>query len=639
MAASTSATLPASEYDFIVVGGGTSGLVVAARLTEDPNVQVLVLEAGQDHLADPRVNIPAMWAATLGSELDWQFVTTPQVIQFLELSSGMSLTRLHFQDGLKSRTIRHPQGRALGGSSAINNQAYIAPSEAGINAWAKLGNPHWDWSTLASYYRKFNTLTLPDKETQDHLGLDWVDEQVRGTSGPIQASFAGVIQDPLAKAWVDTFKSLDHGVTGDPYSGKATGGYSNPSTVDPTSKTRSYAASAYYAPVSKRTNLHVVTGALVSKILLENTEDGVTARGVLVTLHDNAQEVHARMEVILAAGAFQSPKLLELSGIGDSSLLESHGIPLIINNPNVGENLQDHLMTGISYEVKEGVFTGDALMRQEPEAIQGAMQLYTEHKVGPFCVGGIGSHAFMPMVDFLAEDGKKELQLLLEKHSPNAKEELQYDLIRSIIESADEGSGALFMFLAQVNLHASPDAKDFVQNLQPGSFLSLGATQAHPFSRGGVHVSSADATQAPIIDPRYFSHPLDVEILSRHVQILEKLAETQPLASFLKPDGRRNHPTAYVKNLDAAKDYTQSTAFSNYHPSGTCAMMAKEHGGVVDERLLVYGTNNLRIVDSSIMPLIPRGNIQSTVYAVAERAADIIKEDGQSKSQVKDSTE
>lgn len=636
MAASTSSTLSASEYDFIVVGGGTSGLVVAARLTEDPNVQVLVLEAGQDHLADPRVNIPAMWAAALGSELDWQFVTTPQVIQFLELSIGVSLTRLQFQDGLKGRTIRHPQGRALGGSSAINNQAYIAPSEAGINAWAKLGNPHWDWSTLASYYRKFNTLTLPDKETQDHLGLDWVDEQVRGTSGPIQASFAGVIQDPLAKAWVDTFKSLDHGVTGDPYSGKSTGGYSNPSTVDPTSKTRSYAASAYYAPVSKRTNLHVVTGALVSKILLENTEDGVAARGVLVTLHDNAQEVHARTEVILAAGAFQSPKLLELSGIGDSSLLESHGIPVIINNPNVGENLQDHLMTGISYEVKEGVFTGDALMRQEPEAIQGAMQLYTEHKVGPFCVGGIGSHAFMPMVHFLTEDGKKELQLLLEKHSPNAKEELQYDLIRSIIESADEGSGALFMFLAQVNLHASPDAKDFVQNLQPGSFLSLGATQAHPFSRGGVHISSADATQAPTIDPRYFSHPLDVEILSRHVQVLEKLAETQPLASFLKPDGRRNHPTAYVKNLDAAKDYAQSTAFSNYHPSGTCAMMAKEHGGVVDERLLVYGTNNLRIVDSSIMPLIPRGNIQSTVYAVAERAADIIKEDGQSKSQVKD---
>lgn len=547
----------------------------------------------------------------------------------------MSLTRLPYQVGLKGRTIRHPQGRALGGSSAINNQAYIAPSEAGINAWAKLGNPHWDWSTLASYYRKFNTLTLPDKETQDHLGLDWVDAQVRGTSGPIQASFPGVIQDPLAKAWVDTFKALHYGITGDPYSGKATGGYSNPSTVDPTSKTRSYAASAYYAPVSERTNLHVVTSALVSKILLEKKGDGVTARGVLVTLKDNAQEIMARVEVILAAGAFQSPKLLELSGVGNSSLLESHGISVIINNPNVGENLQDHLMTGISYEVKEGVFTGDALMRQEPEAIQGAMQLYTEHKVGPFCAGGIGSHAFMPMVDFLTDDGKKELQLLLEKRSPNAKEEVQYELIRSIIESADEGSGALFMFLAQVNLHASPEAKDFVQNLQPGSFLSLGATQAHPFSRGSVHISSADATQAPTIDPRYFSDPLDVEILSRHVQFLEKVAETQPLASFLKPGGKRNHPTAYIKDLDAAKDYTQTTAFSNYHPSGTCAMMAKEHGGVVDERLLVHGTSNLRIVDSSIMPLIPRGNIQSTVYAVAERAADLIKEDRQLTSEVK----
>lgn len=377
----------------------------------------------------------------------------------------------------------------------------------------------------------------------------------------------------------------------------------------------------------------MVTGALVRKILLEKKSDSVIARGVLVTLQDNTQEVNARKEVILAAGAFQSPKLLELSGIGDSNLLKSYGIPVIINNPNVGENLQDHLMTGISYEVKEGVFTGDALMRQEPEAIQGAMQLYTDHKAGPFCVGGIGSHAFMPMVAFLTDDGKKELQLLLEKHSPNAKDKQQSNLIRSIIESADEGSGALFMFLAQVNLHAPPDAKDFVQNLQPGSFLSLGATQAHPFSRGSVHISSPNGAQAPTIDPQYFSHPLDVEILSRHVQILEKVAETQPLAAFLKPDGRRNHPTAYVKDLDAAKDYTQTTAFSNYHPAGTCAMMAEEHGGVVNERLLVHGTNNLRIVDSSIMPLIPRGNIQSTVYAVAERAADLIKEDFQLTSQ------
>lgn len=182
--------------DYIIIGGGTSGLVVASRLAEDPNVQILVLEAGQDLSADPRVNVPAFFTTLMGSDADWQYKSVPQ------------------QD-LNGRTIGAPQGKALGGSSAINGQAFIAPSQAGIDAWAQLGNPGWDWEGLVPFFKKFYTLIPPpDKETRDHLGIDWINDEHRGTSGPIKVSFPGVLQNPLAKAWIDAFHTLNSVTTG-----------------------------------------------------------------------------------------------------------------------------------------------------------------------------------------------------------------------------------------------------------------------------------------------------------------------------------------------------------------------------------------------------------------------------------------
>ena len=333
-----------------------------------------------------------------------------------------------------------------------------------------------------------------------------------------------------------------------------------------------------------------------------------------------------RKEVILAAGTFQSPKILELSGIGNPQILEPLGIPVVIDNKNVGENLQDHLMTGISFEANDGVMTGDSLMCQEPEAIAAATDMYQNYKAGRLTVGGIGSHAFKPMPDSNPVSGiSAKLQDLLQQHPSDAKNKLQYDAICKILQQPDEGTGALFMFLAQANLHNDDTAKDYRQNLQPGSFISLGACQAHVFSRGSSHIVSDKLSEAPNIDLRYLSHPLDLELLARHVQFLERLARSPPLTDYIKPSGKRNHSTAYVEDLAAAKDYVRTTALSAYHPAGTCAMLPRNEGGVVDSRLFVYGTRNVRVVDASIMPLIPRSNLQSTVYAVAERAADLIK--------------
>ncbi len=368
------------------------------------------------------------------------------------------LSRHCWQDSLKGRQISQTQGRVLGGSSAVNLQALIAPSRSDIDSWEKLGNSGWNWDVLAPYHKKFYTLTVPSTEACEHLGIDWVDKDIQGQSGPVQASFTGVVEDPLSKAWVDTFRHLGYSLTGDPFSGKVIGAYSNPSTVNGVTKERSYAATAYYVPASGRPNLHLLTGALAERVALEDVDNTIVASGVQFIHKGERRTVKARKEVILAAGVFQSPKLLELSGIGAKSVLELCDISVRINNPFVGENLQDHILTGVSFELKEGVHTADDLLRQNSEAIQAAMTAYQTSKTGPLCSSGVSSFAFMPLVEFLEGEGRANLQELLETHvqtittSEHPAQKQRNQLIQSLLEDPDQGSASFFTFPAQSNL-------------------------------------------------------------------------------------------------------------------------------------------------------------------------------------------
>lgn len=526
----------------------------------------------------------------------------------------------------------------MGGSSAINAQAIIPPSSASIDAWAQLGNPGWDWSTLKPYFRKFHTLTPPSEEIKKYLSIDYVDEDIRGKTGPIKASFPeNAEENVLAKAWVDTFKSLGYGITGDPFSGKVSGGFVSASSVDPESRERSYTASAYYAPAKDRLNLHVITDALVEKIILEridyctvDNDDGRYSASFVQYVHDGQVKMaKANKEVILCAGAFQSPQILELSGIGDRTLLESHGIKVLIDNPNVGENLQDHLFTGISYEVKDGIATAD-ILRRDPKAAQAAMAEYMSNKTGPMTSTAMASFAFMPIVDFLTPDdaGPAALKQLLEKHLPNTPN-IHHDFIRSILQDPTETSGSMFMTPVYAKIDTDPSfAGPTTQSVPEGNYITICASLLHPFSRGSTHISSLSAHSPPIINPAYLSHPLDAELFAHHILFLETIASTPPIVSFLQPSGRRSSTALTpLTSLDAAKDFLRQTAISNWHPSSSCSMLPREKGGVVDPRLRVYGTKNLRVVDASVLPIVPRGNPQSSVYAVAERAVDLIRED------------
>ncbi|KAL8973609.1 MAG: hypothetical protein Q9197_002148 [Variospora fuerteventurae] len=545
--------------DFIIVGGGTAGMVLANRLSEDPTLRVVVLECGRDISRDPRVRNPSDWMSLLGPETAWQLDTVPQ-------------------PGLKGRVERQFQGKALGGSSTINGSAYLAPSRAGIEAWAKLGNPRWTYSTLLPYYERSYSIERPSAEICQAMGVDSVsnNDGPRAPNGPVQVSFPGLEQrNPLAKAWNDVLRVMGYRTSVEIFPTQNAGNRCYSAAIHPLTKERMSAASQYGSVAMERSNCVIVTEATVLKVILSSTSGGkVLAKGVEVSKDGQAHVIEANREVILSAGVFHTAKLLELSGIGETSRLEHLDILPVIENPNVGENLQNHIMCMCTYELEENVEIGDGIQT----------------------VASLPLHADVQQKIF----GEAPPVLPVEQEA--------YNVRRAIFDSPDEASCSIFM-----SFIGRPD------------FASLGVMQSVPFSRGSSHIVSSRLDQDLSIDPRFFSNPLDLEIMANHLLTLQTIPSTSPLSAFFKKDGQRLPPGPAITSLESARNYLRDNAVTTHHSCGTAAMLPREKGGVVDQDLIVYGTKNLRIVDASIFPVIPQANPMSTVYAVAERAADLIK--------------
>ena len=373
----------ATVFDYIIVGGGTAGLTIAARLTEDPNITVGVLEAGLDRTQDPKVLTPGFAPSMWGDpEYDWVFKTVPQI-------HG------------NNRIVAHPRGKQLGGTSAINFDVWTHASQRDINDWGKLGNKGWSWDELFPYFLKSETYNTPPLKTSEQIDTTFIVPSFHGDAGPLQNSFPP-FYDNFYKAWEPTYTKLGLGPAGDPKGGIAIGAYGTLLTIEPKNASRSFAGTAYYKPNAARKNLQVLTGALVTKVILSPANEPLIATGVTFTVDGENYTVSASREIILCAGAFQSPQLLELSGIGNAELLKSKGIEVLYDNPNVGENLQDHVYVPVGFEAASGEATFESLRNQT--VLAEAVAEYTINHTGPLAAGTSNTYvSFSQTLDALGK--------------------------------------------------------------------------------------------------------------------------------------------------------------------------------------------------------------------------------------------
>ncbi|PPQ96418.1 hypothetical protein CVT26_005097 [Gymnopilus dilepis] len=592
----------ATEFDYIVIGGGTAGLTVAARLSEDENVKVGVIEAGGYHSNVPEIDVPGFIGRTIANPTyDWTFLSVPQA------RAG-------------GTPVLQPRGKGLGGSSLNNFLGMFRPSKEELDALEALGNPGWNWASLLEYMKKavkppFQVISLKQKQLS-----------------PIKKSFPTVWTSSHALLF-DAAEALGIARNSEMGNGSNVGSMSSFSSIDPRTSKRSYAASEYYEPNAGRSNLRVLINAHVCKIILEQTETGLQrASGVeLLTGGEKYLVKGIKKDIILSAGTFQTPQLLELSGIGNPTIMQSHGIAPVIELPGVGENLQDHICVRSIYEIDDNVETMDVL--SDATELDKHLQLYKEQKgllsscPAPAFIFLSGQHLGNDK-DLASWEQKASEQVALHVDAskyPTVRKGLQkqYNLQKSWFKNDGLAQAELLQYIGHQPI-PSP------QPVPGKRYTSLVSALMHPLSRGTVHIGSCDPLAPPVIDPNYFANEADLDLLLHTLLFTVKLVKTHPFADIVRScvlPGPEILTSYEGGNTDDLRQYVKQTVGPVFHPVGTAAMLPLEDGGVVDSTLKVYGTTNLRVVDASILPLELSCHIQSLAYAIGEKAADILKKE------------
>ncbi|MCV6798398.1 choline dehydrogenase [Achromobacter ruhlandii] len=527
--------------DYIVVGAGSAGCVLANRLSASGQHSVCLLEAGPPDRS-PWIHIPIGYGKTMFHKvLNWGYYTEPD-------------------PNMLDRRIYWPRGRTLGGSSAINGLIYIRGQRQDYDAWAAAGNPGWRWDDCLPYFRKLENNDLGAGAT-------------RGTEGPLNATSIKT-PHPLVEGLIGAAGALGLPHVRDFNTGDQEGvGYYQLTTRN---GRRCSTAVAYLRPARGRANLRVETGAHAMAILFEGTR----ACGVRYRQDGQVRTLRARREVILCAGALQSPQLLQLSGVGPAALLRRFGIGVVRDLPGVGENLQDHLQIRLIYETRRPITTNDQLRTLHGRAAMGLQWLL--FRGGPLAVG-INQGGLFCRVD-----------------PASATPDTQFHFATL---SADMAGG----------------------KVHPFSGCTYSVCQLRPSSRGTVRLRSADPFEAPAMQPNYLSTELDRRMTVAAVKYARRLAATEPLAGLMKREFR---PGPEVRSDDEILHFCREYGATIFHPSGTAKMGPREDPmAVVDERLRVHGVSGLRVVDCSIMPTLVSGNTNVPVVMLAERAADFILQD------------
>ncbi|KUL86374.1 hypothetical protein ZTR_08632 [Talaromyces verruculosus] len=565
-----------SQYDYIIVGGGTSGLVVANRLSEMEDITVAVIEAGDSVLNNFNVSDVLGYSLAFGTPIDWAYQTENQT----------------YAGGLR-QTMR--AGRAIGGTSTINGMSYTRAQDVQIDSWETAGNDGWNWENLLPYYEKSEGFQVPTVDQIDR-GADY-DIRYHGVKGPLKVGWPNAMTNSTVFPILnETLNQLGIPYNGDVNGGKMVGLTTHPDTIDRQNNVREDAARAYYWPYQARPNLKIISNTNVNKIIWADKPSGdAIAIGVEITGVDGVDNIYASKEVILSAGALKSPILLELSGVGNPSILQKYDIPVVVDLPTVGENLQDQTNNGLAWRGRE-TWTGLPAF----SALPSIEQLYGKDFAAFASTINTSLADYARGVSNVSNGAVKEANLL-------AAFQIQYDLI----------------FKSQV-----PFAEIVFVPL--GDSVSSEYWTLLPFSRGSIHVKSANASEPASINPNYFMYGPDLHAQGYVAQYVRKIHGTAPL-SGLVGDEIQPGLALVPGNASAStwESWVKSQYRSNFHPVGTASMLPREKGGVVSPKLKVYGTKNVRVVDASILPFQLCGHLTSTLYAVAEKASDLIKEECQ----------
>jgi choline dehydrogenase-like flavoprotein len=555
---------------------------VAARLSLGlPSSKILVIEAGPAAPNELGINIPGRKGTLLGTTYDWNFTTIPQ-------------------PNANNRTIGVNRGKVLGGSSALNLLCWDRAASCEYDSWGEVvGSRAWSWRSMIAAMIKAETFTGKNTETYGSAGV--------GDYGPVKSVVNRFIPAHQL-AWIPAGVAVGMPTNKESLGGNPIGVMYQPSSIDSTIWNRSYSANAYL-PIAG-SNLKVLTNAKVVKINFKKFAQ--LQRAISITL-ENGTEITASKEVILSAGAIQSPNLLELSGIGQASVLSAAGITQLIDLPGVGENYQDHIRIQSSYQLKDNYTSFDTLKNSTIAAQELAKWLAGEFSWYDYTASG---YLFANWKQFVSNEsqllGLAEAAIGSSRH-PSDRKKLgfmsnptvpQLEIIFSDGYTGVKGYPAV----------GTP--------LNGKSFFTLIAGLMHPLSRGSCHINPADKLGKPIINPNYLNNEHDIQALVESIKFCRRIAQTEPLKSVWVSE---YEPGLDVVKTDAEwRKYVLGNTLSIFHPTSTCSMLPKKDGGVVDASLTVYGTTNLRVVDASIFPVQISAHIQTAVYGVAEIASDMI---------------
>ncbi len=536
---------PIDSYDYVIVGAGSAGCVLAARLSEDPATRVLLLEAGPPDRS-PWIHLPIGYGKTMWSPVyNWKFETDPD-------------------PNMNGRRIYWPRGRTLGGSSSINGLIYVRGQPEDYDHWAALGNRGWSYEEVLPYFVKSE-----GNARGAFAG--------HGGEGPLKVSDIGARHE-LIEAFIAGAGQIGVPRTED-FNGRDQegAGYYQLTTHK---GLRCSTAKAYLADARRRPNLRIATDAMATQLILR----GRRAAGVHYRQGGQPRQALARAEVILCAGAIQSPQLLQLSGIGPGPLLQELGIAVACDLPGVGENLQDHLQIRLGYECSRPITTNDQLNSWVGKTQLGLQWLL--FRSGALAVGINQGGCFMRA--------------------------LKDDAGRPVAATPD------------IQFHVSTLSADMAGGqVHPYSGFTMSVCQLRPESRGRLRIRSRDPFEAPSIQPNYLATELDRRTNVAAVRAARAIADTPAMRPYVK---REVKPGPGLQSDAELLEFCRDHGATIFHPSGTCRM---GHDGlaVVDERLRVHGMQGLRVVDGSVMPTLVSGNTNAPVVMMAEKAADMVRED------------